>query len=125
MPRQTLRIPVVPKTTMVIRGPSPTPYKSDKEVPWSYESTVYVNGLKQECESLTSQGLAISNIGGTGGINRSGRIFGSEPQKKNDVVVENKNDTFEKDKGKAVVEANQEQEPPSKNFINQEVEEFL
>ena len=30
-----------------------------------------------------------------------------------------------KDKGKAVVEANQEQEPQSKNFTDQEAEEFL
>ena len=48
--RQTLGIPVVQKTIMVIRGPSPTPYESNKAVPWSYDSTVYVNSIKQECE---------------------------------------------------------------------------
>ena len=72
IPRQTLRIPVVPKTMMVIRGPSSTPYESEKAIPWSYDSTVYVNGLKQECEPSSSQGLAISNIAGIGGMTRSG-----------------------------------------------------
>ena len=71
-PKQTLRIPVVPKTTIVIRGPSPTRYECNKAVPWSYDSTVYLNGLKQECEPLTSQGPAITNIEGT----RSGQIYG-------------------------------------------------
>ena len=32
IPRQTLRIPVVPKTMMVIRGASHTPYKIEKAV---------------------------------------------------------------------------------------------
>ena len=81
-PRQASRIPVVPKTMKVIRGPSTTPYKSDKELPWSYDSTVYVNGLKQECESSTSQEPVISNIAGTKGMTHSGRIFGSELQKR-------------------------------------------
>ena len=61
---------------MVIRGPSPTPYESDKAIPWSYDSTVYVNGLKQECEPSSSQGPTISNIAGTRGMTHSGRIFG-------------------------------------------------
>ena len=33
IPRQTLRILVVPKTTMVIRGPSLTLYESNKAIP--------------------------------------------------------------------------------------------
>ena len=110
---------------MVTRGPSPTPYKNDKAVPWSYDSIVYVNGLKQECESSSSQGPVISNIVGTGGMTRSGWIFGSEPQKKDDVAVKRKNDTLVNNKGKAVVEASQETEPPSKKFTDQEAEEFL
>ena len=39
--------------------------------------------------------------------------------------MKNKNYMLVKDKGKAVVEASQEQEPPSKNFIDQEADEFL
>ena len=72
IPRQTLRIPVILKTRMVTRGPSPTPYESNKAVSWSYDSTIYVNGLKQECESSTSQEPTITNIAGTGGMTRSG-----------------------------------------------------
>ena len=76
IPRQTLRIPIIPKTTVVIRGRSPTPYESNKAVPWSYDSIVYVNGLRKECELSTSQGPAITNIAGTGGITRSVQIYG-------------------------------------------------
>ena len=65
-------IPLVPKATMVIKRPSHTPYESDKAVPWGYDSTVYVNGLKQEFELSSRQGPAISNIAGTGGMTRSG-----------------------------------------------------
>ena len=47
-------------------------------------------------------------------MTRSGRIYRPVPQKKNDVVV--------KDKGKSMEEASQEQEPPNKNFTDQEAE---
>ena len=116
--KKTLQIPAVPKETMVIKGPSLTPYENNKAVPWSYDSAVYINGLKQENEPLSSQGPAISNIAGTWGMTRSGRVFGSEPPKKKDA-------TSIKDKGKAVVETSQEKEPPSKNITDQEEEEFM
>ena len=87
IPCWTLRIPVILKTKMVIRGPSPTLYKSNKVVPWGYDSTVYVNGLKQECEPSTSQGHVVTNIAGTGGMTCTGRIYGSERQTKNDIIV--------------------------------------
>ena len=45
-------------------------------------------------------------------MTRSGRIYGPEPQKKNDVMV--------KDKGKVMVDANQEQKPLRKDFTDQE-----
>ena len=57
-------------------------------------------------------------------MTRNGRIFGSKPQKKKDIMVENKDVTLVKEKGKEVVEVSQEQEPPSKNFTEQEAEEF-
>ena len=103
---------------MIIKGPSPIPYESNKAVPWSYDSVVYINRVKQEDGPSSSQGPTISNIAGIGGITWSGRVFGSEPPKKKD-------ETSIKDKGKAVVEASQEKEPPSKNFTDQEVEEFI
>ena len=103
---------------MVIKGTSPISYESNKAVPWSYDSAVYINGVKQESEPSPSQGLGISNIAGTRGMNRSGRIFGVEPSKKKD-------ETPIKDKGKAIVDTSQETEPPSKNFTDQEAEEFL
>ena len=50
-------------------------------------------------------------------MTRIGRVYGPEQQKKDDTMV--------KDKGKVVVETSQEQESPSKNFTDQEAEEFL
>ena len=94
--KQTLKILVASKATMVIKGPSPIPYKSDKEVPWSYDSTVYVNGSKQECEPSSGREPAISNIAGTGGITRSGRVFGNKPLEKNTNVPKNKSDLVTK-----------------------------
>ena len=71
-PKKTLQISAVSKATMIIKGPSPTPYESDKAVPSSYDSAVYVNGLKQENEPSSSQGPIISNIAGTRGMICSG-----------------------------------------------------
>ena len=45
-PKKTLLIPNITKATMVIKGPSPIPCESNKAVPWSYDSTVYINGMK-------------------------------------------------------------------------------
>ena len=50
-------------------------------------------------------------------------MFRYKPPKKNDNVVKNRNDMLVNDKGKAVVEVNQE--PPSKNFTDQEADKFL
>ena len=43
---------------------------------------VYVNGLKQEYEPLTSQGPEITNIAETWGMTHGGRIYSPEPLKK-------------------------------------------
>ena len=75
-----------------------------------YDIIVYVNVIKKECEPLTSQEPTITNIAGTGGMTRSGQIYGPKQQKKDDIMV--------KDKGKVMVEESQEQEPPSKNFTD-------
>ena len=84
---------------MVIKGPSHIPYENNKAITWSYDSAVYINGIKQESGSSPSQGPVISNIAGTGGMTRSGRIFGAELSKKTDVIPT-------KDKGKEVVDTN-------------------
>ena len=52
--KKTFQISTVLKATMVIKGPSPIPYESNKVVPWSYDSAMYINGLKQEEESSSS-----------------------------------------------------------------------
>ena len=61
-PKKTLLIPTTPKATMVIKGLSPIPYENDKAVPWSYNSVVYINGVKQESGPSATQGPTISNI---------------------------------------------------------------
>ncbi|XP_058763854.1 uncharacterized protein LOC131637289 [Vicia villosa] len=104
-----LTIPTPSKSTLVIEEPYPTPYESDKTVPWSYDTTVYINGQKQE--------PAIINIAGTGGITRSGRVYAPDLQEKD------KNPT--KDKGKAIAEASQEPESSNKALLDKEKEEFL
>lgn len=62
-----LTVQKLSKSMLVIKGPSPTPYESEKKLPWSYDATIYMNGQKQE--------HAITNIVGTWGITRSGRIY--------------------------------------------------
>ena len=51
-------------------------------------------------------------------MTRSGRIYGAKSSKKTDLVPT-------KDKGKTVVDTNQETESPNKDFTDQEAEEFL
>ena len=58
-------------------------------------------------------------------MTHNGRVYSPEPQKKNNVVVKDKIDALLMDKGKVVMDTNQEQESPSKNFTDQEAEEFL
>ena len=61
----------------------PTPYKTDKMVPWNYGGEIYYHGVKQieqiaEEESSEEDNPDISNIAGTRKITRSGRIFSPE-----------------------------------------------
>ena len=63
--------------------PGPTPYKSNKTVPWNYGWEIYYHGVKQieltaEEESSEEDNSDISNIVGTSKITRSGRIFSPE-----------------------------------------------
>ena len=76
-PKKALLIPATPKATMVIKGPSRIPYENNKAVPWSNDSAVYINRVKQESGPSPSQRPEISNIAGTRGMTRSGLIFGA------------------------------------------------
>ncbi|XP_052735483.1 uncharacterized protein LOC128197475 [Vigna angularis] len=55
------------KPSVVIRAPSPFPYKSEKVVPWRYGAHALDEGKGTD--------PAIENISGIGGMTRSGRIF--------------------------------------------------
>src|SRR3954464_6930434 len=66
---------------VIITSPTPFPYSSDKAVPWSYDTNVYVHGVKQD--TLTKEAMnfttpTVHNIVGTSKITRSGRIFSPE-----------------------------------------------
>ncbi|XP_050889788.1 uncharacterized protein LOC127095092 [Lathyrus oleraceus] len=63
-----------PVTPIIITIPTPFPYVDTKEVPWMYETSVYIHGQKIQEEPLKSSDPMI-NITGTGGITRSGKIF--------------------------------------------------
>ena len=63
-----------PVTPMIITVPTPFPYNDTKEVPWVYDTSVYIYGHKIQEEPLESKDPII-NIVRTGGVTRSGRIF--------------------------------------------------
>src|SRR4051812_20077758 len=73
------KISATPKVaSVIITSPTPFPYSSDKAVPWSYDTNVYVHGVKQD--TLTEEAMnfttpSVDNIVGTSKITRSGRIF--------------------------------------------------
>ena len=67
--------PIVP---MVITVPTLFPYNDTKEVPWVYDSSVYIHGPKIQEEPMKSNDLII-NIARTYGVTRSGRIFAPAP----------------------------------------------
>ena len=67
--------PIVP---MVITVPTLFPYNDTKEVPWVYDSSVYIHGPKIQEEPMKSNDPIISIVG-TGGVTRSGRVFAPVP----------------------------------------------
>ena len=83
-PKICVRITPVPKTApLKITMPGPTPYNSDKTVPWNYGGEIYYHGIKQnemtaEEESSEEDNSDISNIVGTSKITHSDRIFSPE-----------------------------------------------
>src|SRR3954470_7211099 len=77
-----LRISSEPRVApIVITQPGPIPYSSDKAVPWNYGAEVFIQGVKQELESVKASendNPDVGNIAGTSKVTRSGRVFSPE-----------------------------------------------
>lgn len=82
-------------TPLTISVPTPFPYENTKEVPWNYDSAVYVHGRKMEVEPLGSKESSV-NIVGTGGVTQRSRIFSPVPP------TNDNGGTSNQDKGKKV-----------------------
>ncbi|KAI5389091.1 hypothetical protein KIW84_074663 [Lathyrus oleraceus] len=99
-----ITILVPPKKPIVrITLPAPVPYSSDKGVPWNYGAEVYYQGQKVDVKTPNSD---VNDVGGTGRITRSGRVF-SPVQKAPEVNV----DALAKYKGKRVIVEGTNAEP--------------
>lgn len=88
---------VVPLTIVV---PSPFPYEDTKEVPWIYDSIVYIHGQKVQDEPLATKEPTF-NITETGGVTRNGRIFAPVPP------VNDNGGTSGQDRGKQIENSQQ------------------
>lgn len=91
------------KPTVRITLLGPVPYSSDKGVPWNYGEEVYYQGQKVDVKTPNSD---VNNVGGTGRITRSGRVF-SPVQRTREVNTE----ALAKAKGKRVVVEGNDAEP--------------
>ena len=70
---------------LVIHMAGPTPYESDKAMPYKYNNTMVEDG--KELPIPTSQSVA--NIADVSGVTQSGRIFVvAAPKRTEDVVIE-------------------------------------
>ncbi|XP_047148672.1 uncharacterized protein LOC124820924, partial [Vigna umbellata] len=108
------------RSSVVIRGPSPFPYKSEKAVPWVYGAHVLYEGKGVDS--------AVENITGIGGMTRSGRIFASpmvtkEGTNNNETTMAAKAGEDLKGKGAQVEETPNEEE--KKEISEEEACEFL
>ena len=75
--------PALKTAPLKITMPGPTPYNSDKTVPWNYGGEIYYHGIKQikltaKEESSEEDSPDFRNIVRTSKITRSGRIFSPE-----------------------------------------------
>lgn len=105
-----------PTAPLVIIVPSLFHFERTKDVPWNYNSVVYIHGHKKEEPNVPNESAV--NIAGTGGMTRSGRIFSSAPSPENDDAEE-----VTKSKGKQVVSPGQV--PPQNKYVSEDIEEFL
>lgn len=112
----TIKIdPVVPLTTTL---PTHFPYVDTMTVSCIYDSIVYFQRKKVQDEPLEIT-EPLANITGTGGVNRSGRIFAPVPH------TTDNGGTSSQDKGKQVKSDQQRQYSTHKETPIREVEEFL
>ncbi|XP_058764021.1 uncharacterized protein LOC131637455 [Vicia villosa] len=103
---QAPRIPLViqaPNAPLVIHfqapstsSPASSSVGDSKDVPWSYND-VYIRGKKHDCPPVGN--LNVTNIAGTSGITRTGRIFDAPPPP----PKETNKDVNAQTKGKQVV----------------------
>ncbi|XP_052736677.1 uncharacterized protein LOC128197875 [Vigna angularis] len=108
------------KSYVVIRAPSPFPYKNEKAVPWMYGAHVL--------DEVKGAHSAIENITGIGGMTRSGRIFASpmvtrEGTNDNETTMTAKAKEVLKGKCAQVEETPDEEE--KKEIFEEEACEFL
>lgn len=68
-----------------IKMPTPFPYKSDKVVPWGYESTTVVNGV----EKRLVNNKVVTNIADASSLTRSGMVFTPANLRGGKPVIEN------------------------------------
>ncbi|KAI5429682.1 hypothetical protein KIW84_034308 [Lathyrus oleraceus] len=90
--------------------PAPFPYKSDKVVPWGYEPTTVVNGVKKKLVN----NITVTNISDASDVTKSGKVFTPANLRGGKPVVENPDD------GKALLVI-----PESRPIQDVEAEEFL
>lgn len=70
---------------LVIRLAGPTPYESDKDVPYKYNATIVEDGKEVHIPAFPS----VVNIANVSGVTQSGRIFVvAAPKRTEDVVIE-------------------------------------
>ncbi|XP_052726214.1 uncharacterized protein LOC108332575 [Vigna angularis] len=118
---RTTHVPVAEeKPSVVIRAPSPFPYRSEKVVPWMYGAHVLDEGKGADS--------AVENITGIGGMTRSGRIFASpmvtrEGTNTNETTMAAKVREVLKGKGAQVEETPNEEE--KKEISEEEACKFL
>ena len=69
----------------MIQTSSPFPYKSEKVVPWKYDTNLLRNEQEQRQirETRNTEELVVDNIVGIGGMTRSGRLF-TPPELRNE-----------------------------------------
>ncbi|XP_052734034.1 uncharacterized protein LOC108321519 [Vigna angularis] len=125
---RTTPAPVIQgRSPVVIHTPVPFPYKSEKAVPWRYETHVVDEGQCIESH-FSSQDPVVENISGIGGMTRSGRIF-TPPNLTGREVSNNETpmdaNTKEHLKGKGVQVEETSDKADKKEISEEEACEFL
>ncbi|KAI5407562.1 hypothetical protein KIW84_053713 [Lathyrus oleraceus] len=80
IPYDPISVPTTtyPITPLVITIPSPFAFDSTKEVPWNYDSKVYLYGQEVKEKQIKSKEASV-NITEAGGITHNGRVFALAP----------------------------------------------